>query len=337
MFACSILAVYSPSGHHYKRSELMLAAYNKFKRSKRGSLSSLSALGGDLRDALCNSRSSKHSCENGTITAVESIYATRVRSFGALLSPLADGRHLAMIMESVPSHFPDLPNQIKPWEKNSRPLEDGLDEPESYERFYMSSLAWVHERVWRNTNASLGVLALMNIDNPKISGQELMPGMIDPAYVVGFARSAEARACQGLTDVDACYADALATFSDEGGARRAHYRMRDCRPHLPSANSQSLLAAQQSVGERPAGFGWRQRIEAETAAALGVPFFRRADARRSRWDLHPGLKWARYTDPRGIFDCLHSVRAPGSFDVELLELQQALEAHALRQRTLKKL
>ena len=60
------------------------------------------------------------------------------------------------VLETLPSHFPDLPELVSKLPKrvgSDSPVhdgtmmeEDGLDEPGSFERFYLSGIFWLHER-----------------------------------------------------------------------------------------------------------------------------------------------------------------------------------------------
>ena len=209
---------------------------------------------------------------------------------------------------------------------------DGLDEPGSYERFYLSSLFWLHARLRRN--ATSAVVKAMQITTPATSSYGPRLGHADPAFIIGFARSDEAAACRARAATHAaaseeeqqlqeerCYADALVAHPLAEGQRRSHFRLQDCRP--PEGMGRSPAYGGGSAAAAP-GFRWRQRVEAQGAHDAGVPLFRRAAARRSRWDLHPGIKWAQYSLTTAIFDCLHSVRAPGAFDAEVHELERAL-------------
>ena len=66
---------------------------------------------------------------------------------------------------------------------------------------------------------------------------------------------------------------------------------------------------------------WRQHAEREAAAALSVPLLERLDARKPRWDAHPGVQ----AMPPNFLDCKHSTFAPGVFDVEAVGFLRALE------------
>ena len=142
---------------------------------------------------------------------------------------------------------------------------------------------------------------------------------MDPAYIIGFELSEEARACRGRHDastrgakIEACYLRALLAI-ESPVERRLHFRLRHCQAFRNSSF-------------RADGFRWRQRVEATVARNFGVPLLRRHDLRIPRWDLHSGIVHAAYSAQVAAFDCLHSLRGDGAFDAEVSSLQEALEA-----------
>lgn len=314
-------------GLHFYRSELKDAAYTQFAKN-RAALRSFQQWT-DVRRHLC--QHSKSGCQKGTMVALEHGYSRFASAYATLLAQLMEGpqgqENLGMIVETIPTHFPDVPGalgspRVSTAQGEKEPFEDGLDELGSYERFVISSLIWIHQRLKRNATSL--VLHAMQTTTPASSTWGPVAGHADPAYIIGFARSDEAAACTNSSatsselDVEQCYVDALLAYPTAHGQRRAHFRVRNCKPHVQTGSA----AAEAEY----AGFRWRQRIEAQVAAAAGVPFFHRASPRNSRWDLHPGIKWAKYEQTTALFDCLHSVRTGGSFDGEMLQLHDALEA-----------
>ena len=307
-----LVVLCNPFGLHTSRSELQGAAYWIFR--ERSPLRTFQSWA-DLRLELCHRTRSY--CRAGTVATIEKAYLNKALSYATILAQLMEGTggadSLGILMESMPTHFPEVPGLLKePREVDM--MEDGLDERNSYDRFFVSALLWVHERLRRNTTSA--VLKAMQISTPAISSVGPVVGHADPAYIAGFARSEEAAACAVHTSslvAENCYADALLAHPIAGGKRRSYFRLRDCRP-ISSISTNGLR-----------GQGWRQRLEAQAANTAGVPLLKRVAHRVRRWDLHPGIKWAKYTQSTALFDCLHSVRSPGSFDGELWELIFALE------------
>jgi hypothetical protein len=142
-----------------------------------------------------------------------------------------------MVLETPPSHFPDLfavlseeivPDALESFKQVDRAaqtdndaaaLEDGLDEPGSFERFYLSSIFWLHRRA----NASSPVLRAMNVNRPIMSLYAPAAGHLDPAYIIGFMQSEEAGECRGryrsnFALLEQCYAlaDRIIGYSQLG-------------------------------------------------------------------------------------------------------------------------
>ena len=277
--------------------------------------------------AICNKSASN--CGIDTVAAIESKYEASCGAHAQLLRRLNVGPlvtlSLGMLLESPPFHFPDLPELLDPAELRDDRAEGGeaarsmaelgLDEPGSYERFYLSALSWVHQRVRHAMNGTSLVLDAMQISRPVMSSYAPRSGHMDPAYVIGFEQSDEARQCRrshaDLAVREECYLRALLEIPSPTD-RRLHFRLRHCQPIDSGVQAAAALH-------------WRQRVEAQVGQTHQVPVLRRHRMRIPRWDLHRGLS-SNYSSPLATFDCLHSVRSDGAFDVEMFALQEALEA-----------
>ena len=305
-------------GEYHRRSELLDTARSVLS-SKHSAMELLHSWQQPRRE-LC--RLSPRRCQPGTIAAIEARYERECASYAQSLQQINRAAGLGMVLETPPSHFPDLfallseeivPDALKSFkqvdrasqtENDAAAFEDGLDEPGSFERFYLSSIFWLHRRA----NASSPVLRAMNINRPIMSLYAPAAGHLDPAYIIGFMQSEEAGECRGrhrsnFALLEQCYAQALLAVASPT-ERRSRFRLRSCQP----------------LDDLDVGFGWKQRVEDRVALTHGVMLLRRHQLRIPRWDLHPGMRGSA-----GVFDCLHSARIDGAFDAETLALQEALE------------
>ena len=306
-----IVIVAGCRGEYEHRSPLLATAQSALQSSREPM--KLLRSWPELKRELCQRSSS--GCKPGTATWIASHYEDKCAKQAKLLRQLNEEgplSSLGALLETAPIHFPDAPYLINggmPASVNA--TDDGLDDPGSYERFYLSALSFIHRHAKQNATA---LFEAMQISRPVVSSYAPQHGHMDPAYIIGFAQSDAARACRLATgsSLDDCYLQALLKV---GGPteRRSHFRLRSCQP-IETGRSEAVE------------LGWRQRVEARVAGAFRLPMVLRHQMRLMRWDLHPGLTRAEYTNPIAKFDCLHSLRGDGAFDAELFSLSRVLEA-----------
>lgn len=229
------------------------------------------------------------------------------------------GQGLALLVETVPTHFPTLKGCVRAAFAGLHMA--GAAAPHEWEGFLLAALEWSRQLAAQPGGISV-LQGVLRLARPAV----LSKGNLEASLVHAAARYAHtacdrnsSRICLQLhTSHTAPSARPEPASSGTTPSSSCHVRSLVTARKRLSTRALSCEARRLSLG----AIGWRQQIERAAAAARGVQLLARSEARDARFDAHPG----RVHGARPFLDCVHNSFAPGAFDVEALNLLQALES-----------
>ena len=242
--------------------------------------------------------------------------------------------HLAILVESQPSHFPQQllePDQAvlnsKMAHGQVRVASTGSDfalgSAYTYDRFVLEPLVALIHRAQHGLEAAHYVRPLARRSSPLLEMLQITPsqpvipwtglrGGKNYAWMLQGALALDTR-CAKATSPIACWRAALGDSAASAHTLFASLRPLQCAPpRAPRHRSDH--------GANIAGY------EREVASAHGVPLLQRFESRVARWDSHPAATGG--DDPGSAsLDCVHSSFAPGVWDGELAAWHEVLRTH----------